>query len=172
MARIQPGRGRAGRSSAVQTAVDAFRDYLGQQGLRFTHEREEVLSEFLQLDTHVEAEELLLRLRAAGSAVSRATIYRTLDLLVQAGLGRKVRLGTDHYYYEHVLGARQHEHMICVGCGKIIEWFDRQLDEVLERNLERQRFVATRYTVQVFGYCYDCAPREASVSSSDRSHRI
>jgi len=171
MVRTQPGRGRAGRSRAAQTAVDRFRVYLGAQGLRFTHEREEVLGEFLRLDTHVEAEELLLRLRAAGSAVSRATIYRTLELFVQAGLGRKVRLGTDHYYYEHVLGARQHEHMICVGCGKILEWFDRQLDEVLERNLQRQRFTATRYTMQVFGYCEDCGPREASPSSSDFSHR-
>ena len=153
----QSGRGRADRSSA---ALDTFRDYLGAQGLRFTLEREEVISEFLRLDTHVEAEELLLRLRVAGSAVSRATIYRTLELLVQAGLARKVRLGTDHYYYEHILGARQHEHMICVDCGKIIEWFDRQLDELLEKNLQRQQFVATRYTVQVFGYCSACAPKE------------
>ena len=172
MARNQLGPGRAEFSSATQTAVDTFRDYLGEQGLRFTHAREVVLSEFLRLDTHVEAEELLLRLRATGSTVSRATIYRTLELLVQAGLGRKVRLGTDHYYYEHALGARQHEHMICVDCGKIIEWFDRQLDEVLARNLERQRFVATRYTVQVFGYCGDCAPHDARASSSARNHRI
>ncbi len=153
---VQSGRGRAELSSA---ALDTFRDYLGAQGLRFTQEREEVIGEFLRLDTHVEAEELLLRLRAAGSAVSRATIYRTLELLVQAGLARKVRLGTDHYYYEHILGTRQHEHMICVDCGRIIEWFDRQLDELLEKNLQRQHFVATRYTVQVFGYCKDCAPR-------------
>ncbi len=172
MARAQSGRERVDLSSAARTAVDTFRDYLGKQGLRFTHEREEVLGEFLRLDIHMEAEDLLLRLRAAGSAVSRATIYRTLELFVQAGLSRKVRLGTDHYYYEHALGARQHEHMICVDCGKIIEWFDRQLDEVLERNLRRQRFVATRHTVQVFGYCDDCVPRDDRASSSERSHRM
>lgn len=148
--RVPPARSRA-------AALDSFRTWLREQGLRCTQERQEIAAAFLRTDRHVEAEELLLRMREAGSAVSRATIYRTLDLLVQAGLGRKVRLGTDHYYFEHVLGRGQHEHMICLECDRVIEWYDPELADLIRENLERHRFVARRYSVQVFGVCAECA---------------
>lgn len=138
-------------------AIERFQQFLRANSLKFTQEREEVLERFFRLDEHIEADELLVRMRRAGSRVSRATIYRTLDLLVQADLARKVRLGTDHYYFEHILGRRQHEHMICLGCGKVIEWTDPELDRVLESNLQKQGFVATRYSLQVFGHCPACA---------------
>lgn len=148
--RVPPARSRA-------AAVDTFRAWLREQGLKCTQEREEIVEEFLRTDRHVEAEEFLLRMREAGSRVSRATIYRTLDLLVQAGLARKVRLGTDHYYFEHILGRSQHEHMICLQCDRIIEWYDADLEALIRENLERHRFVARRYSVQVFGVCAECA---------------
>jgi Fur family ferric uptake transcriptional regulator len=142
--------------AAREAAVERFRAFLRASSLKYTHEREQVLREFFAVDHHFEAEELLTRLRTERSRVSRATIYRTLDLLVQAGLARKVRLGTDHYYFEHVLGRRQHEHMICLGCDRVIEWYDEELEAVLQRNLQQQGFVASRYNVQVFGHCADC----------------
>lgn len=141
---------------AREAAAERFRGFLRESGLKYTQEREQILHEFFAVDHHFEAEELLSRMRSRGGRVSRATIYRTLDLLVQAGLARKVRLGTDHYYFEHILGRRQHEHMICLGCERVIEWYDEELEEVLRRNLERHEFAAARYNVQVFGYCADC----------------
>lgn len=141
---------------ARDAAAERFRTFLRDSGLKYTQEREQILQEFFAVDHHFEAEEFLERLRSQGGRVSRATIYRTLDLLVQAGLARKVRLGTDHYYFEHILGRRQHEHMICLGCERVIEWYDDELEAVLRRNLEEHDFAASRYNVQVFGYCADC----------------
>lgn len=141
---------------ARDTAAERFRAFLRASGLKYTQEREQVLREFFAVDHHFEAEELRSRMRQEGSRVSRATIYRTLDLLVQAGLARKVRLGTDHYYFEHILGRRQHEHMICLNCERVIEWYDEELESVLRRNLDRHDFAASRYNVQVFGTCADC----------------
>lgn len=139
-----------------QAAADRFRQFLRERGLKYTAERQEVLRLFFTARRHLEAEELLGLAQAAGARVSRATIYRTLDLLVQAGLARKVRLGAEHVYYEHVLGRRQHEHMICLRCEKVIEWYDPQLEAVLQANVDRHGFTAARSSVQIFGYCADC----------------
>ena len=147
-------------------AIERFQDFLRAHKLKFTQEREDVLERFFRLDEHIEADELLMRMRQGESRVSRATIYRTLDLLVQAGLARKVRLGTDRYYYEHILGRRQHEHMICVQCGKVIEWFDPEIPRVVDKNLRQHGFVAARYSLQVFA---DEARQDSSARSRNRS---
>ncbi len=149
--------------------AERFARFLRENGLKLTQERRAILDAFLLLDEAVEAEVLLDRLRQSGARVSRATIYRTLDLLVQTGLARKVRLGTDHYYFERIMGRRQHEHMICLGCGKVIEWFDKELEGLVSANVEHHRFEAARYSVQVFGYCCACA---ASSSRRSRSQRM
>ena len=148
-------------STSVAGALRSFGQHLAADGLKFTGERRAIATALFESDAHLEAEELLLRLRHSGSRVSRATVYRTLDLLVGAGLARKVRLGTDHNFFEHILGRRQHEHMVCVGCGQVIEWFDPQLARLVERNTQEQGFAAARYTVQVFGRCADCAEPES-----------
>jgi Fur family ferric uptake transcriptional regulator len=148
-------------SSSVAGALRSFRQHLAEAGLKFTGERRAIATSLFESDAHLEAEELLLRLRGSGSRVSRATVYRTLDLLVGAGLARKVRLGTDHNFFEHILGRRQHEHMVCIGCGQVTEWFDPKLARLVERNTKEQGFVAARYTVQVFGRCADCAQADS-----------
>ncbi len=148
-------------SNSVAGALRNFGEHLADNGLRFTSERRAIAVALFETDAHLEAEELLLRLRRSGSRVSRATVYRTLDLLVAARLARKVRLGTDHNLFEHILGRRQHEHMVCIGCGQVIEWFDPQMDRIVERNTKEQGFTATRYTVQVFGRCANCAESDS-----------
>ncbi len=142
--------------NSVDGALRSFREYLSQEGLKFTGERRAIAMVLFESTAHLEAEELLHRLKGSGATVSRATVYRTLDLLVAAGLARKVRLGTDHNFFEHILGRRQHEHMVCIGCGSVIEWFDPELASLVERNTREQGFEPARYTVQVFGRCADC----------------
>lgn len=146
---------KGGRS--VESALGSFREHLALEGLKFTGERRAIATALFASDSHLEADEMLSRLKGEGARVSRATVYRTLDLLVSAGLARKVRLGTDHNFFEHILGRRQHEHMVCIGCGQVIEWFDPEVERLVERNASQQGFETARYTVQVFGRCADCA---------------
>ena len=80
-------------------AEERFGRYLRDHDLKLTPERRAILREFYSIHEHIEADELLFHLRRAQVRVSRATIYRTLDLLVQAGLARRIRLGKDHSYY-------------------------------------------------------------------------
>jgi len=138
-------------------AEERFERYLRDHDLKLTPERRAIVREFYRIHEHIEADELLFHLRRAGARVSRATIYRTLDLLVQAGLARRIRLGKDHAYYEHILGREGHEHMICLGCDRIIEWIDPELTSLVFRNCAELEFSPARHSLQVFGYCQDCA---------------
>lgn len=142
---------------SARLAEERFRRFLSDHDLKLTAERRAILREFYDIHEHIEADELTFRLRRAGVRVSRATIYRTLDLLVQAGLARRIRLGKDHAYYEHILGREAHEHMICLGCDRIIEWLDPELTRLVFRNCQEQSFAPARHSLQVFGYCQDCA---------------
>jgi len=137
-------------------AIQAFAKYLSSKNLKLTKEREAVLKEFFLHRGHLEAEELSHTLRKKKKRVSRATIYRTLDLLVESGIVRKVDLGHGHSHYELVLDHPHHEHMICLKCGKVIEFSDKTIERALTRLCKKSGFEHTSYRFQIFGYCDKC----------------
>jgi len=147
----------AAERQTQKLAEERFERFLSDHDLKLTPERRAILREFYRIHEHIEADELLFHLRRAEVRVSRATIYRTLDLLVQAGLARRIRLGKDHSYYEHILGREAHEHMVCLGCDRIIEWLDPELSQLVFRNCDEQSFAPARHSLQVFGYCRECS---------------
>lgn len=137
-------------------AIKNFSKYLDSKNLKLTRERRVVLEEIFLHPGHLEAEELSLVLRKKKAGVSRATIYRTLELLVDSGIVRKVDLGHGHSHYEHVLGHTHHEHMVCLRCGKVVEFSDKRIEGSLKRLCEKSGFEHCSHYFQVFGYCSDC----------------
>lgn len=139
-----------------------FRRYLAQRGLRLTREREAVLDEVFATHEHFEAEELLLRLKKGKRRVSRATIYRTLELLVDAGLVRKVGPlnltpeGGTGAYFEHIWGHQHHDHLVCTACGRIIEFSNEDLEELQERICEGYKFKPLSHSLKIMGLCKEC----------------
>ncbi len=134
-----------------------FLNYLRDEGLKWTPEREKVYEEALSTDGHFEAEELAFRLRKSGSRISKATVYRTLPLLVKAGLLKEVIYGEKHRHYEHVHEGEQHDHLVCLRCGRIIEFEDESLiKEIEERVCKGNHFEPQKVLVEVFGYCKKC----------------
>ena len=142
-----------------------FQDFIRRRGLRMTEERRALFEEIFAQHQHIDADQLLAALRAQGSTISRATVYRNLDLLVRCGLVRKQRLGQDRYRYEHVHAGQEHDHLICAGCGRVVE-FQSQGIVALQREICRAHgFDPTQHTLQIFGRCLECAaasPREAA----------
>lgn len=136
--------------------IETFAKYLSSKDLKLTKEREAVLREIFLYRGHLEAEDLWHRLRKKKKRASRATIYRTLELLVDSGIVRKVDLGHGHSHYEHVLGHAHHEHMVCLKCGKVIEFSDKKIEDSLKRLCEKSRFEHSSHCFQIFGYCKDC----------------
>jgi len=116
-----------------------------------TQERLALLDEIFATNEHLDADELLARMKVKQRKVSRATVYRTLDLLVQCGLVRKSRLGREHYYYEKMEPGGGHHHMVCTATGKIIEFWDAELDERLRRICQDHKFRPSFISIQIQG---------------------
>jgi Fur family ferric uptake transcriptional regulator len=133
-----------------------FSQYLRTKGLSLTQERETILNEVFSLEGHFEAEELLFSLRKKKKRVSRATVYRTLDLLVDAGLVGKADMGEKHSHYEHIFGHLHHDHLVCIRCGKVIEFSDKRIERSMKKLCEKGGFEHISHCFQVFGYCKNC----------------
>ncbi len=136
--------------------ISRFRDYLKERGFKWTPQREKILKEALILEGHFEADELVYRLRRKGIRVSKATVYRTLPLLVKAGFIKEVIHGEKHLHYEHVRGDSRHDHLICLRCGKIIEFEDEAMREIQERICRERNFRPEKVLVEIYGYCEGC----------------
>jgi Fur family ferric uptake transcriptional regulator len=140
----------------MQPEERIFRNFLTSRDLKFTPERYIILKEVFQRHDHFEAEDLLSSIKKKGRRASRATIYRTLELLVQCGLLEVVDLGGNSHHYEHVLGHQHHDHLVCEKCGRIIEFTHRQLEKLKEKVCHEMDFDGRFHTLKIFGICGRC----------------
>lgn len=158
--------------SELEREIAAFRQFLLPQGLKLTRERESLLREIFATHYHFEADELLFRLKEKNVKTSRATIYRTLDLLVRSGLVRRVHLGEDHYHYERVTRNSHHDHLICTACGAVIEFHDDALETRQQEICRKKKFTPTFHNLQILGICDDCRRKGELPDSPDRVKMI
>ncbi len=143
----------------MNKSEEKFKNYIQSRGLKFTPEREAILNQVFESHRHFEAEELLFDMRKNNKRVSKATVYRTLALLVESGLLREVIFGEKHAHYEHVFGNEHHEHLVCVKCGKIIEFSDDKLEKLQDEICVRSKFKPISHRFQITGYCKDCVEK-------------
>src|SRR5918911_3717219 len=153
---------------AVQREIEKFQGFLFKQGLKLTRERTALLREIFATHYHFEADELLFKMKEKSLKISRATVYRTLELLVKSGMVRRVHLGEDHYHYEHVKGDSHHDHLICTTCGSVIEFHDAALEARTREVCEKKKFTPTFYNLQVLGICDSCRKKGALPEAPDR----
>ena len=151
--RRTPGAARAGEGSEE---AGLFRSYLASKNLKMTQERRQILQEVFSSTEHFGADELHLRFVKKKVPLSRATIYRALDHLVKSGLVRRVYLDQKKAFYEHVYGRKHHEHMICLSCGKVIEFSDDPLEQRQDKVCRELRFKPMRHSLRIVGLCSDC----------------
>ena len=149
-----------------------FQDFLQQQGLKLTAERTALLREIFSIHYHFEADELLFKMKEKAVKISRATVYRTLELLVKSGMVRRVHLGEDHYHYEHVTGNSHHDHLICTTCGAVIEFHDEELERLQMAICEKKKFTPTFHNLQILGVCDACRRKGQHPESPDRVRMI
>ena len=138
-----------------------FEKFLRSRDLRLTKQRKAILDAIYDTHKHVSADELYDLIHKDGAnadlRISRATVYRTLALLCDGGFVQALDIGRDTgTLYEHVLGHGHHDHMVCLQCGRIIEFSDEELEAVQDRAVEKHGFVATSHRLNVFGTCAEC----------------
>ncbi|HEX3530768.1 MAG TPA: Fur family transcriptional regulator [Thermoanaerobaculia bacterium] len=137
-----------------------FLQLLRERGQRVTGERLALFDEIFSQHGHIDAEELLAAMKARGLKISRATVYRNLDLLVACGLARKQRLERNRFLYEHVHSGQQHDHLVCTGCGRVVEFISPGIAALQAEICRAHGFVATRHTLQIIGLCNQCAQQQ------------
>ena len=137
--------------------LDDVHTYLRDNGLRNTQARRTILDAVFGEGGHFTAEELLDRLRAHGGKVSRASVYRTLGLLVEGRFVETREFRRGQMMYEPVLGRHHHDHLICTGCGRIVE-FENEDIEVLQHAVAKAHgFTLEHHSLRLYGRCARCA---------------
>jgi len=138
----------------MKIEVERFKEFLDTKNMRFTKGRKAIIEELFSLpDTHLDAEEILRKLREKGIGVSRATLYRTLSLLVKGGVLKAVSLGEGHSHFELGVSKKIHGHMICKECKKIIEFDSEEIKNFLEKLAKKKGFSIQSVEIEVFGVC-------------------
>ncbi len=138
-----------------------FRAFLEKQNLRQTPERFMILEEIYATDDHVDADELYLRLKQKGNRVSRATVYNTLDLLLECDLVGRHQFGKNQAKYEHAYSYWQHDHLICLDCNEVLEFCDPRIQSIQEMVAEIYQFAIKHHALHLYGHCQrpDCPTR-------------
>ncbi len=128
-----------------------FRRFLKGQGLKFTTERAQTLDVVLSKPGVFEADELLEEMKQAGHRVSRATVYRTLKHLIEAGIIREVLIEANRAHYELAIGKSPKGHLVCVQTQRIVEFPTAEFDELMRRICAENGFDPISHRVVVYG---------------------
>lgn len=136
-----------------EKAAEIFRSFLKREKNRITPERFEVLDAALEHEGHFGADDLFIQLKNLKSKVSRATVYNTLELLAQCDLLSKRNFGENLTRYESNYKKQSHDHLICVNCGKIVEFTDPRLAKIPNEISEKYGFDFDSYSFNIFARC-------------------
>jgi Fur family ferric uptake transcriptional regulator len=135
-------------------AMERVRGFLKNRSRQWTHQRAQILDELRGIGEHFDADGLWDRLQHRGLKVSRATVYRTLPLLEECGVIRQVFTVGGRAHYE--VKAAHHDHMLCIRCGKVIEFRDDRIERLQDAVCRRHGFRALDHRMGIRGLCREC----------------
>ncbi len=161
---LQPARRRAPRTARRTPSQranfarerDLFLAFLAGKRLKLTRQRGAVINEIFGGGGHFEAEDLVEQLKRKHARVSRATVYRTLELLQECRLVEKVNFGTSRSFYEHIQPGEHHDHIICTRCNVVIEFVDERIEKLQEEICARHGIRLQSHSMRLFGECDVC----------------
>lgn len=132
---------------------DALDSYLSKKNLKQTKQRRAIIELFISINNHLSAEELHEAARRDGHNVGLATIYRTLNLLYDAGLAEQKSFGEGRQVFEINTPGSHHDHLICKDCGTVIEFENDEIEQLQEKVAALHEFKLTGHRLDLFGHC-------------------
>jgi Fur family ferric uptake transcriptional regulator len=134
-----------------QEVRELFTAYLEQNQQRKTPERYAILDEIYSSKSHFDVDELFLKMKTRNYHVSRATVYNTLDLLVESGLVKRHQFGQNTSHYEQAYGYKQHDHLICNHCKKVFEFCDPRVQQITSTMGSLLKFNVSSHSLHLYG---------------------
>ncbi|HEX9727792.1 MAG TPA: Fur family transcriptional regulator [Gemmatimonadales bacterium] len=147
--------------------LDRFRGYLRDHNLPITHPREAVASLIFFSGRHLSVEDIERGLADRDARVGKATIYRTLELMTTAQVVQEHDFGEGFKRYEPLVAQSHHEHLICVGCGRVVEFSSERLERMNALIAEEHGFRHDRHRLEIYGLCHPCQRRDAEALRSE-----
>lgn len=141
------------KSESYRWFWEALDAYLARKNLKQTKQRRQIVELFIGLGSHLSAEELHEAARKDGQSVGLATIYRTLNLLSEAGLAEQKSFGEGRQVFEVNMPGEHHDHLICLGCGDVIEFENEEIEQLQEKVAAAHGFKLMTHRLDMFGYC-------------------
>ena len=139
-----------------EKTTEQFQGLLKEKGLKYTFERKTIFEEVSRLREHFDADSLYERFKRKGFRISRDTVYRTLPLLLESRVVQKSAGSGKREFFERIGNKGHHDHMVCVKCGKIIEFQCEEIEKMQDKIAEQYGFQLRFHDHRLFGICKNC----------------
>ncbi|MGD0917000.1 MAG: transcriptional repressor [Thermodesulfobacteriota bacterium] len=143
---------------------DQFKAWISNGGLKATKQREEIFNLFLSSPGHKNLAQIHAQVTKLNPKIGYTTVYRTLKLLTRLGLATQRKFGDGETRYEPASKGSHHDHLICLDCGKIVEFEDQTLETLQNRIAQRHRFKITHHRMELYGRCEECCRKKGTAS--------
>jgi len=151
----------------IEEVMNIFSNHLEKNSFRKTPERFAILEEIYKRTDHFDAEALYIHMKTRNYRVSRATVYNTLELLVNCDLVKKHQFGKNLAQYEKSYGYKQHDHVICAHCSKVVEFCDPRIQQIKTMVGDLLNFEITHHALNLYGICGSCKKERETNPSED-----
>lgn len=142
-----------------------FSNHLEMNQLRKTPERFAILEEIYRRTDHFDAEALYIHMKTQNYRVSRATVYNTLELLATCDLVKKHQFGKNLTQFEKSYGYKQHDHLICIDCNKVVEFCDPRIQQIKNMMGDLLKYRVTHHSLNMYGKCNGACEKTAAVDT-------
>lgn len=150
-------------NEALAALEEHFRMAFLEEGIEDTREHQAIIRAFCASDSHMTLDDVVQRAREQGVEASPEIARRVMSKLCDYGLAREIPLGDGTVRYEHLHLRQHHDHFICTRCKRVINFYDRRLEELKEAVASQRGFFPFYHRLEIYGLCSDCLPEGAAL---------